>query len=165
MILLTLCGISIFFFPQYDIALSEALRVLKPEGQIGITTFYQKSHDELRWVGPLIQKYISPKKEERKSEKNMLDLGFDTPEGMKKMLVKAGFRDVYHEIEEKQFTCRDAEELWEFLWSIYTQNALEQISPTDLTELEKEVKRNYTKYSHDNAFYITVRMLFTFGKK
>ncbi|MFX0123466.1 MAG: class I SAM-dependent methyltransferase [Candidatus Hodarchaeota archaeon] len=160
-----LCGLSIFFFPQHETALSEAFRVLKPEGQVGISTFYRESPNILQWIGPIIQKYISPKSEERKEEKSKKDPGFGTTKGMQKIVSKAGFKDVYHEIEEKQFACRNAEEFWEFLWSIYTRDTLEKISPTNLAELKEEMKMNYSKYSDNNILYNTLGVLFTFAKK
>ncbi|UCG90336.1 MAG: class I SAM-dependent methyltransferase [Candidatus Heimdallarchaeota archaeon] len=160
-----LCGLSIFFFPHYTHALREALRVLKPGGQIGISTFFHKSHDELKWLGPLFQKYISSMKEEKKLEKDTKEPEFDTVEGMQKILIAAGFKDFHHEIEEKEFVCQNAEEFWEFLWSIYTRNTLERIPSSRLVELKEEIKRNFIEHSQDNVLYITVRVLFTFGRK
>ncbi|MFX0208036.1 MAG: class I SAM-dependent methyltransferase, partial [Candidatus Hodarchaeota archaeon] len=160
-----LCGLSIFFFPHYDFAIREALRVLKPGGRIGISTFFRKSHDELKWLWPLLQKYVSSMKEEKKSEKDTEGPEFDTVEGMQKILTKAGYKDFHYEIEEKIFVCRNAEEFWEFLWSIYTRDTLEKIPSSRLVELKEEIKRNFNEHSHDNVLYNTVRVLFTFGRK
>ncbi len=160
-----LCGLSIFFFPQYNIALKEAFRVLKLGGKIGISTFAKKLHDELEWLWPLLQKYVSPKKEEKQSGQKISSREFDTTKGTQSKLIKAGFRDIYHEIEEKRFVCQNAEELWKYLWSIYSRATLEKISPSGLGELTEEIKRNYNQYYQDNELFNTVRVLFTFGIK
>jgi len=161
---IVLCGLSIFFFPRYDIALREAHRVLKPEGKIGISTIDQQCPGQLTWIGPLIQKYKSQTKE-TKTETSTKDPGFGTVEGMRNMLSKAGFREIYHETEEEQFACRSAEELWDHLWSIFTRATLEKLSPACRTELKEELKIKYGEYSQDNVLYNTLGVLFTFGKK
>ncbi|MFX0212420.1 MAG: class I SAM-dependent methyltransferase [Candidatus Hodarchaeota archaeon] len=160
-----LCGFSLFFFPNYKTALREAFRVLKVDGKIGISTFYQQSPSELKWLWLLLQKYTSPRSEERRAEKTKEDPGFGTTDGMRKMVSKAGFNDVYHEIEEKQFKCRNTEELWEHLWAIYTRDRLEKLSPASLKDLKEEIKINYSKYSQEGILFNTVGALFTFGKK
>ncbi len=168
-----LCGLSIFFFPHYEIALSEALRVLKPYGQIGISTFCPEysSGYSLKWQKPLFLGYLG--RESIKIEELMMLLKlknvekpeFNTPEGMQKILTKAGFKDVFSVIEAKEFICKNAEEWWKFLWSTGSRSVLEKISLDNIVKLKKATIKKFLKYSLEDGLHQKIKVIFTFGTK
>ncbi|GAH02223.1 unnamed protein product [marine sediment metagenome] len=91
---ITLYGFCIFFFPQYKIALNESYRVLKPYGRIGLSTFCKNAFNNIKWIDDLIEKYL-PKNKEKDKEEEPEDSDFKTIEGMQKILIKAGYKDVH----------------------------------------------------------------------
>jgi ubiquinone/menaquinone biosynthesis C-methylase UbiE len=166
-----LCGLSIFFFPHYEIALTEALRVLKPNGHIGISTFcpgYSSGYS-LKWQKPLFLGYLG--RESIKNEELMMLLNlknvekpeFNTAEGMQKILTKVGFKDVYSVIEEKEFICKNDEEWWNFLWSTGSRSVLEKISSNNIVKLKDATMKKFNKYSLEDGLHQVIKVLFTFG--
>ena len=162
---ITLYGFCIFFFPQYEIALNESYRVLKPYGQIGLSTFCKNAFNEIKWVDDLLEKYIPKEKENDKQEEEPEGSEFDTIEGMQKILIKAGYKDVHNKIEEKEFICENAEELWKFNWSTGYRTLMEKISSENLDEVKDELTKNFSKYSAKDGLHINLKVLFTFGRK
>ncbi len=84
---------------------------------------------------------------------------------MQKILTKAGYKGIYNNIEEKNFVCEDAEELWKFLWSAGYRRALEKINPEDLEKLKEELITNFHKFKGKNGLNWNIKVLFTFGRK
>jgi len=162
---IALYGFCIFFFPQYEIALNEAYRVLKPYGRIGLSTFYRNPYYEIKWLDDLIEKYLPKDKEKNKQEEAPEGPEFDTIEGMQKILIKAGYKDVDNKIEEKEFICKNAEELWKFLWSTGYREAMERINSENLEKLKEELTKNFHKYSLEDGLHCKFKVLFTLGSK
>ncbi len=168
-----LCGLSIFFFPHYEIALTEALRVLKPQGHIGISTFcpgYSSGYS-LKWQKTLFLGYLG--RESIKNEeflmllklKNVEKPEFNTAEGMQKILTKVGFKDVFSVIDEKEFICKHDADWWKFLWSTGSRSVLEKISPDNIVKLKEATMKKFHKYSHEDGLHQIIKVLFTFGTK
>ena len=162
---IALYGFCIFFFPQYEIALNESYRVLKPYGQIGLSTFCRNAFNELKWLDDLIEEYLPQNKEKNKQEEEPEDFEFGTIESMQKILIKAGYKDVYNKIEEKEFICENAEEYWKDLWSTGYRGAMERISSENLEKFKAELTKIFHKYSSEDGLHLNLRVLFTFGRK
>ncbi|MEE9378150.1 MAG: class I SAM-dependent methyltransferase [Candidatus Lokiarchaeia archaeon] len=165
---IALYGLCIFLFPQYEIALKESYRVLKPYGQIGLSTFYRNAFNGINWVFDLMEKY-SPKNKEKDKQEEEPEVSmfseFETIEGMQKILIKAGYKDIHNKIEEKELTCENAEELWKDLWSTGFRGAMERISSENLEKFKEELTQTFPKYSFDDGLHWTIKVLFTFGRK
>ncbi|MHA1966739.1 MAG: class I SAM-dependent methyltransferase [Candidatus Hodarchaeales archaeon] len=169
---IVLCGLAIFFFPHYKEALSEALRVLKPGGKIGISTFSrsedQKYNIQFDWFWEVVERVLPPSKEEKKGKKvpeKSNGPEFDTPEGMLKILTTAGFRDVYTVHEENVFVSRDVEEFWKEAWSHGFRATLEKIPSENLDKVKEEVGKSFAKHRQAEGLDWSVKVLFTFGTK
>ncbi len=161
---IVLCGFGIFFFPQYEEALNEALRVLKPAGRIGISTFVRVEQNHLKWLSEVIQKYLPPPQKEKREE-NSEKPEFDTSEGMLKILTTAGFQDVQTVIEKKDFFWKNAEECWKEAWSHGLRLSLEKIPSGDLVEFKEDVITCFNKHKQVEGVRQTIEVLFTFGTK
>jgi ubiquinone/menaquinone biosynthesis C-methylase UbiE len=161
---IALYGFCIFFFPQYKIALNESYRVLKPNGRIGLSTFCRNSFNEINWIDDLFEKYL-PKNEEKDDQEETEGSEFGTIEGMQKILINAGYKDVHNEIEEKEYICENAEELWQGLWSTGYRQSMEKISSENLEKFKEEFIKNFHKYSIEDGLHYKLKVLFTFGRK
>jgi ubiquinone/menaquinone biosynthesis C-methylase UbiE len=91
-----LCGFAIFFFPQLHKAMAEFRRVLKPAGQICVSTFDKLFYDEWSWYFKIVNTYLPPEHEETQATELDTDPEpvFDTPEGLKAIMNDAGFDDI-----------------------------------------------------------------------
>jgi ubiquinone/menaquinone biosynthesis C-methylase UbiE len=157
-------GFCIFFFPQYNVALNECLRVLKPNGKIGVSTFLKGTFEETKWIDDLFDKYIL-NQDSDSNEEETNDFEFNTIDGMKKILINAGFKEVQTKLDEKEFICESADEIWEGLWSVYYRNYLERINSEDLQKLKEEIVRDFPKNTAKDGLHWTIKVIFTFGRK
>ena len=164
---IVLCGFGIFFFPHYEEALNEALRVLKPDGRMGISTFLREEQDQLPWLSEVYQKYLpSPQFfESEKKEKNTEIPEFDTSKGMEKIMTTAGFQNVHTIIEKKDFVWKEAEEWWKEAWSKYARAYLERVSSSKLVDFKEEVAQKFNQHRRVDGVHRTIRVIFTFGTK
>ncbi|MFX1256657.1 MAG: methyltransferase domain-containing protein [Promethearchaeota archaeon] len=170
---IVMCGLSVFLFPNYEIALKEAFRVLKPYGSIGISTFCSEysSGYSLKWQKALLLGQVA--REPIKEEELMMlfklkkvDIPeFSTVKGMKNILIKTGFKEVYNIIKEKEFICENAEEWWKYLWSTGSRSVLEKISLDNLVKLKERTIKKFNKYSLKDGLHQKIKVIFTFGKK
>lgn len=167
----TLCGLSIFFFPQLDRALSEIHRILKPGGVIGVTTFW---HDDKRWkwLGELFEKYLPPKPEEgttTEDEDEPASPNFRSHEGMQAVMTAAGFTNIQVSGEESDFVYSDEEDWWSTVWSHGMRATLERIEKTSGSDALQRFKVDaYGKLQsvrQSDGFHHMWSVLFTLGTK
>jgi O-methyltransferase / aklanonic acid methyltransferase len=124
-----LCSFAIFFFPQLDRALSEMRRVLKPNGQIAVTTWASTRDEQWKWLDELIETYL-PSESEPEQICNPQSISkpiFNTPEGLEAILTSAGFVNIRVVSEATEFIYTDEEEWWSTLWSHGKRADLEAI--------------------------------------
>jgi O-methyltransferase / aklanonic acid methyltransferase len=124
-----LCSFAIFFFPQLDRALSEMRRVLKPNGQIAVTTWAGTRDEQWKWFEELIETYLpsEPEPEQICNSQSTSKPIFNTPEGLEAILTSAGFVDIKVVSESREFIYADEEEWWSTLWSHGMRARLETI--------------------------------------
>ena len=124
-----LCSFAIFFFPQLDRALSEIRRVLKPNGQIAVTTWASTRDEQWKWFEELTETYLPSESEpEQTSDPQSTSKPiFNTPEGLEAILASAGFVNIRVVSESREFIYADEEEWWSTLWSHGMRADLEAI--------------------------------------
>jgi len=124
-----LCSFAIFFFPQLDRALSEMRRVLKPNGQIAVTTWASIRDEQWKWFEELTETYLPSESEpEQTSDPQSTSKPiFNTPEGLEAILASAGFVNIRVVSESREFIYADEEEWWSTLWSHGMRADLEAI--------------------------------------
>lgn len=167
-----LCGLSIFFFPQLDRALSEMQRVLKPGGIVGVTTFW---HDDERWkwLGELFDKYLPPAPEDETTteddEEELTEPDFRSHEGMEAIMKGAGFTNIQITGEESNFVYGSEEEWWSTVWSHGMRARLERIESTSGSNALEQFKADAFKKLQTNkqsdGFHHTWSVLFTLATK
>jgi ubiquinone/menaquinone biosynthesis C-methylase UbiE len=132
-----LCGFALFFFPNQGQALSEILRVLKPDGAFTTSTFGE-SDERWDWQGDLMQKYS--KKADSRPSISIKHLG--TREEIEETMAEAGFKQVEIVVEEKEFFYADEDEYWDTLWSHGFRYQLERMDESTLDAFRQDL------YSH-----------------
>jgi SAM-dependent methyltransferase len=98
-----LCGFGIMFFPHLDRALAEFRRVLKPDGQLGVSTWQVSPAQDLREV--LVHLGIIGEIGE--------GLRFADPAEVVELLVAAGFAAVRARLDTATFRYDDLDAYWQ----------------------------------------------------
>lgn len=141
-----LCGFANFFFPQLTGAMAEIGRVLKPNGQIGVTTWGSTFRERMNWLEELVKAYLAPGPQA--SVAGAQPSGgqqpvFDTPAGLEAILQAAGFTAIRVFAEETEFVYATKDEFWSSLWSHGLRAQLERIEqmkgPDGLQRFKREV--------------------------
>jgi ubiquinone/menaquinone biosynthesis C-methylase UbiE len=146
-----LCGFAIFFFPQPDQAMAEFRRVLKPTGQICVSTFDELFDEEWSWFYEIVNTYLPS--EPGETQETEIDSEsqpvFDTPEGLKAIMNAAGFEDTQIFTERAKFIYATEEEFWSTLWSHGARGTLEKIEEETGTDGLQKFKLDVFKKMND----------------
>jgi len=164
-----LCGLSIFFFPQLELALSEMHRVLKSGGIIGVTTFW-RDDERWKWMGDLFDKYLpQPPTEDSTAEDEPPDPDFSSHEGMKAVMSNAGFTNIQIVGEEPEFVYQDEEAWWSTIWSHGMRARLEKIERTagsdGLQQFKADALKELQTTKQSDGFHHMWSVLFTLATK
>ncbi len=128
-----LCGFSLFFFPNLDIALSEIIRVLKPGGIFVTSTFGEK---DKRWKS-FQELMVSTQKNLKPislAKTKILDLANE----IIGQFTESGFRSINIFKEEKEFYYKDEADWWQTIWSQGYRGFLERLNKQSLKEFKEE---------------------------
>ena len=151
-----LCGFSLQFFPHLEQALSEFRRVLKPGGQVAVTTW---SEDDPRWDWF---------EDLRTAYGAVLKLGsqsLDKPEEVKRWFSQAGFVDIQITSKVIDMIYLDEEEWWNVEWSISGRAGLEKLSPETLEQFKAEAFEQSQAQKQADGFPYRLEALCTTAKK
>lgn len=123
-----LCGFCLFFFPNLERALSEMLRVSKPNGHL-VSSTWGKADDRWQWLDDLLESYLpEPPRPSEQPQTPAPD--FETSEGMEAIMRGAGFAGIKIVSESHDFTYASEEEWWSTQWSHGMRFPLERIETT-----------------------------------
>jgi ubiquinone/menaquinone biosynthesis C-methylase UbiE len=151
-----LCGFSLQFFPHLVQALSEFRRVLKPGGQIVVTT-WGGDDERWDWYDDL-----------RKAHGAVLKLGsqsLDTPEEIQRWFSQAGFVNIQIHTKEMDMIYREEEEWWNVEWSISGRAGLETLSPEALERFKSEAFERARAQKQADGFHYRLEAFCTVAGK
>jgi O-methyltransferase / aklanonic acid methyltransferase len=151
-----ICGFSLQFFPHLAQALSEFRRVLKPGGQIAVTT-WGRDDERWDWYDDL-----------RKAHGAVLKLGsqsLDKPEEIQRWFSQAGFVDIQINTKELDMIFVDEEEWWNMEWSISGRSGLEKLSPETLERFKTEAFEKVQAQKQADGFHYRLEAFYTTAKK
>ena len=151
-----LCGFSLQFFPHLEQALSEFRRVLKPGGQVAVTTW---SEDDPRWDWF---------EDLRAAYGAVLKLGsqsLDKPEEVKRWFSQAGFVDIQITSKVLDLVYVDEEEWWNVEWSISGRAGLEKLNPEALEQFKREAFQKAQSQRQADGFPYRLEALCTIAQK
>lgn len=166
-----LCGFAIFFFPQLDKAMAEFRRVLKPKGYICVSTFDKTFEEEWDWFYEIVERYLPSNPDEK--EKSEVDPEykpvFNTPDGLKEIMTRAGFDmpQVFSETADFIYATEDA--FWATLWSIGSRGTLEEIEQKTgaegLQKFKLDVFKKFDELKQDDGLHQQIPVHITLATK
>jgi SAM-dependent methyltransferase len=166
-----LCGFAIFFFPQLYRAMSEFRRVLKPNGQIAVTTWDKLMDEQWNWLDEIIKAYLpsEPETDQTTEPDPLPQPVFDTPEGLEAIMITAGFTDIQIIPETAEFIYATEEEWWSTSWSHGMRGALERIErekgPTGLQSFKAEAFKKLQAIRQTDGIHQQFPVLFALATK
>lgn len=155
-----LAGFALFFFPKPAQALQEFHRVLRPGGQVGLTTWEQQS--ELpRGYRRYIENYLPDAVRREDAAKNR----FETPQALRSALTEAGFASVSVNVEEAILFFPDEETLWLAVTSGGMGRILDIAGPAALPNIRQDILEAARAKREERGVPVRFRALVAFGCK
>lgn len=158
---LVLCSFAIFHFPRLERALGEFLRVLRPEGRIGIAQSGSKADPRWRWQNELVNTYARleplPVAMQRRELRQ--------PGNLARILDEAGFVDAREVVEEEEFTFRDEDDWWNSLWTHGERRALEAMTPDALARFKEEALARLRELKRGGPLAYRLQFIFTLARR
>ncbi len=139
-----LCGFALHFFPHLEQTLSEFLRVLKPGGQVAVTTWGEDDqrwdwYDELRNTYEAIVKLASQK--------------LDQPDDLFAWFNRVGFTNIQIITKELEMIYIDENEWWTIQWALSCRAGLELLEPKRLEQFKTEVIEHMQALREADGFH------------
>ena len=163
-----LCGFGVFFFPRARLALSEFRRVLKPGGQVALSTW---AREDERWdrLYDLANRYLPPEPGPPADETRRPMHDFETPQGMRTLMSETGFGDIRVVEESGDFVYATAEEWWSTQWSHGGRARLEKIEAAlgkeGLARFQSEVFEHLKAMARPDGIHHPMPVLFTLAAR
>lgn len=157
-----LCGFALFFFPRPENALAEILRVLRPGGVFGATSFAAEGYP-WRWYGELLSTHkISSRLDE---VLGLCSPSLFTPEGLERAFSCAGFVDTCVAVAVHDDIYRDEEAWWNRVQLSADRNLFRGLSPAHLKAFKADAFRWLSAQKGEDGIRMRYRLLLAKGSK
>lgn len=161
-----LCGFALGALTQEDYKLSEVLRVLKSDGQVGLSIWGVQ--EDNKWLVGLGNKHLklNPPAEKKKNDFN--DSSFDVCTWITTILTEAGFKDIHAYAEVEDVIYKDEVEWWNEMWSNgvrFTLDKLKDMGADVLQAFKSEAFEGLAKYKKGTTLCFKRSVVYAFGKK
>ncbi|HET7006571.1 MAG TPA: class I SAM-dependent methyltransferase [Candidatus Binatia bacterium] len=154
------CGFAVWMFAEPARVLQEFRRVLRPGGQVALST-WAVDNPAQTWCHEVLRPFVAA----TASQQLAKDLRFDTPLQLETLLRHSGFEDIQITIEEMEFVYRSEEQYWSSLWSSGLRRPLEKMTADLLVQAKSEVLRKFQSFRRPDGFHRLSRALFACAKK
>ncbi len=154
-----LSGFSLWFFPQPGNALAEFLRVLRPRGRLGITTWDSNSQFPRGFL-QLIRQHMP-----QQQDQGVAPQRFDTPSELLSVLKDAGFSEIDVRVDEADLVYENEEVLWSTLGAAGLRRYIDQVGPAEKEKLKSEVFNAVRPATRSDGVHVQFRVLAAFGTK
>jgi SAM-dependent methyltransferase len=151
---LVFCAFAVFFLPDPARAAAEFVRVLKPGGALGMSSWGNED-PRWDWEGDLIEGLAV--------DRRSIAQPFDTSESLRDLLTGAGLQDVGVEIEELDVVFADEEEWWAWKWSYSLRGLLEQLDRKTLERFRSDAFARMRALKRTDGYPIRLSASFAFG--
>lgn len=119
----------LFFLPDPEKAAAEFHRVLRPGGQVAVSTW---GDEDPRWA------WTDELLADLRVDRRALQRPFDSPGEVEALLAGAGFTDLTTQREELEIRFADADQWWDWQWSFSFRGVLEQLDPAVVEQIRAE---------------------------
>jgi len=155
------CGYVLYFFDDLVQALSECVRVLKPEGAFLASTWgreFDKRWDGFRRIARSYRDRLRPGPESNTR-------GLRDPAEIEEVLSSAGLVNIEVKAEKQEFYFQDEDEWWAFEWSHGNQSLWERMEPSALEQFREEEYEWIRQLKGDRGIPMWMQMLLTKANK
>ncbi|MGH4123434.1 MAG: class I SAM-dependent methyltransferase [Clostridium sp.] len=161
-----ICGFGMGYLLYSDCKLTEIIRVLKKEGQVGFSIWALQ--EDQKWLTEIVNKYLHTDSSNQNNNKKSDLPKFDTAKDVRKILEDAGLRNVniYKENADVNYTTK--EQWWEEMWSNAVRavfEAVEELGDDKFKEFKVEVFNGLEKYKKLDGLHFNMPVIYAFGEK
>lgn len=157
-----LCGFALWFFPNPDAALREFIRVLKPGGVLGLSTWSEGNPAQV-FARKMLRPFLPPGVSAGTTRQDAIQ--FNTPAQIQTAMQQAGFNNIRVSVEEIDFVYRDGHDWWASLWSMGTRASLEKLGPDVLEQAKSRGLQQVEAFRQADGIHIAHRALIGLGAK
>jgi ubiquinone/menaquinone biosynthesis C-methylase UbiE len=154
------CGFAVWMFAEPARVLQEFRRVLRPGGQVALST-WAADNPAQTWCHEVLRPFAAAPASRLLAK----DVRFDTPLQLETVLQQSGFTDIQITVEEMEFVYRSEEQYWSSLWSSGLRRPLEKMTADLLAQAKSEVLRKFRTFRQPDGFHKLSRALFAIGTK
>lgn len=162
------CGLSTHFFSNLNLAIFEMYRVLKKEGQIGISSWSIKKDKSKKGVFDRAYARVYSKNDTRKLLTDSERFDLSSIDGFRKALEAVGFDKIDIQEESKAFIYKSKDEWWQEQTNNATRGFLERlksISPELFKTFKEVVYEEIEKDMIDGQIIFNAKVLYGYGVK
>ncbi|GCD11580.1 class I SAM-dependent methyltransferase [Clostridium tagluense] len=159
-----ICGFGIGYLLYSDSKLTEILRVLKKDGQVGFSIW--AIQEDQKWLTKIVNKYLHIDSSNQNNKSGIPK--FDTAKDVRKILENTGLRNikVYKENADVIYTTK--EQWWEEMWSNAVRavfEAVEELGDDKFKEFKVEVFNGLEMYKNIDGLHFNMPVIYAFGEK
>jgi ubiquinone/menaquinone biosynthesis C-methylase UbiE len=151
-----LCGFSLQFLPDLAKALQGFRRVLKPGGQVAVTTW---GADDSRWD------WWDEMRADYGAVVKLGSQSLDTPDELKRWFNEAGFTELEIKTKEIDMIFTDEAEWWNMHWSISGRAGLEKLDEVTLRKFQAETEARMQAQRERDGFHHILEAHCTIARK
>ncbi len=148
------CAFGLFFLQNMDNGLKCISRVLKPGGQIALTSFTPSLMKPLRvlLVDRLKQYGIEPPP--------LSWMRIDTPDRITELLSSADYENISVQSRQLGYYLKDGDEWWNVTWNSGYRGLISRLSEQDINLFKKEHLKEVNDLADEKGIWLEVDVLF-----
>ena len=152
------CGFTLFFFPAMDTALSEIHRVLKPNGQVGIS-MWGKAPFGLGW------KILAEQFSAYGAVLKMPQRVAYAPENLQALLSAPGFIDIQTHTETNEIVYAREEDWWNFQLTLGSRAAILGMDEDTRRRFKEEYLAKLRPFYQADGLHLPAPVIYALARK